>query len=251
MLATLKSEFRKLLTVRSTYLVSGFILLIVAFFSIYVFGYKQAAGIPTNGDFLQQVVYSMLGTFAIFASIISILLVAHEYRYNTILYTLTASKSRLRILFAKTLVALSYATVVGAATVVLTYFGTKLGLAIKGIDLVPQNFDLSVLAPQWLAYIWGYALVGLILALIIRGLVGSIVAFFLFPTIENILSLLLKGNTKFLPFRSLDSIAATAIGHGVPGSPNLTHMTAFLVAYGYITIFGLIACLLFMRRDAN
>lgn len=250
MLTTLKSEFRKLLTIRSTYFMSAFVLLVVSFFSVYVFGYKQAAGIPVNGDFLQQVVYSMLGTFAIFVTIVSILSVAHEYRYNTVLYTFTASGSRLRVLFAKTIVALSYATVVGAATIAATYFGTKLGLSIKGVDLVPQNFDLATLVPQWLAYIWGYALVGLILAVIIRGLVGSIVAFFLIPTIENILSLLLKGSTKYLPFRSLDAIAATAIG-AVPGSPNLTHMAAFLVSYGYIAAFGIIACILFVRRDAN
>ena len=88
------------------------------------------------------------------------------------------------------------------------------------------------------------------MAVIIRGVVGSIVAFFLIPTIENILSLLLKVNTKFMPFRALDAIAATAIG-AVPGSPNLTHMAAFLVSYGYIALFGIVACILFIRRDAS
>src|SRR5690349_8360006 len=229
MITTLKSEFRKLLTIRSTYFVSGFVLLVVAFFSIYVFGYKQAAGIPTDANFMSQAIYSMLGTFAIFATITAILIVAHEYRYNMILYSLTAARSRMRVLAAKVVVALSYATVLGTAVVILTYFGIRLGLSLKHIDLISQNFDLSILGPQWLAYIWGYALTGVILAVIIRSLVGSIVAFFLIPTIENILSLLLKGNTKFLPFRALDSIAATAIGNGVPGSPNLSHLAAFLV----------------------
>jgi hypothetical protein len=250
MINELKSEFRKLLTIRSTYFVSGFVLLVVAFFSVYVFGYKQAAGIPTNADFMAQVIYSMLGTFAIFATVTSILIVAHEYRYNTILFSLTATRSRLRVLAAKVIVALSYATIVGAATVALTYFGTRLGLAIDHVTLVAQNLNLGILLPQWLAYIWGYALVGVILAVIIRGLVGSIVAFFLIPTIENILSLILKGNTKFLPFRALDSIAATAIG-AVPGSPNLSHMSAFLVTLVYLTVFGFLAILLFTKRDAS
>ncbi len=251
MITTLKSEFRKLLTIRSTYFVSGFVLLVVAFFSVYVFGYKQAAGIPTDANFMSQVIYSMLGTFAIFATITAILIVAHEYRYNMILYSLTAARSRLRVLATKVVVALAYAAVMGTAVVTLTYFGTKLGLSLKDITLVPQNFDLSILGPQWLAYIWGYALTGIILAVIIRGLVGSIVAFFLIPTIENILSLLLKGNTRYLPFRALDAISSTQVAETIPGSPNLSHMTAFLVTLGYLGVFGLIACLLFTRRDAS
>lgn len=251
MIATLKSEFRKLLTIRSTYFVSGFVLLVVAFFSIYVFGYKQSAGIPVDSNFLAQVVYSMLGTFAIFATVTAILIVAHEYRYNMILYSFTASRSRLQVLFAKVIVALTYATVMGAVTIALTYFGTKFGLSFKDVALIPQTFDLATLVPQWTAYIWGYALLGIILAVIIRGLVGSIVAFFLIPTLENIMSLLLKGNTKYLPFRALDSIAATPIGDGIPGSPNLSHSAALLVTCIYLGVFGLIACLLFVRRDAN
>lgn len=246
-MASLKSEFRKLLTVRSTYFITGFTLLLVTFLSVYVFGYQQAAQKASSAIFMSDTLYTMLGTFVTFAAIMAILLVAHEYRYGTIMYTLTSSTGRIRILFSKTIVMLTYSTVMGLLVLAIGYFGSRFGLELKGAALAPQNFPLIEIIWQYAAYVWGYTIAGILLAVLIRGLVGSIVAFFLIPTAEGILSLILKGNTKFLPFRSLDAIAATP----VPEITTLGHTAALGVFSVYLFAFGTAALVLFVRRDAN
>lgn len=249
MLATLKSEFKKFLSVRSTYIVTGFVLVLVTFFSIYVFGYQSAALTPDNPRFLYDTVYSSIGMFVTFGAILSILLVAHEYRYNMINYTLTASRSRLRVMVAKIIVMLCYATVIGIVVAAIGYFGAKFGVGLADKVLVPQ--DLPVLEMIWRLglYVWGYILVGLIIALLIRGVVGSIVVFFLFPTAEQILSLLLKGNTKYLPFRSLESIAAT--GGSDLSLVSLTPTAAAGVFSLYLVVMLIVTAITFVKRDAS
>lgn len=250
MMATLKSEVRKLLTIRSTYFITILTLALVTFFSIYVFGYQQGSQPASSPIYMADTIYNLLGMFVTFATIIAILNVAHEYRYNLINYTFTLSRSRLRVLFSKVFVLLAYTTIIGAVTVAIAYFGSKFGLSLRGVELAPQQLPLVEVAWQYLAYSWGYVLIGIILAVIIRGVVGSIVAFFLIPTAEQILSLILKGNTKFLPFRSLDAIAATP-NPFVPDLAVLSHSAALGVFAIYLAVFGSIATYLFVTRDAN
>lgn len=249
MIASLKSEFRKLFTVRSTYILTGFTLLLVTFLSIFVFGYKESSQKAASPIFMADTLYNMLGMFVTFAVIIAILHVCHEYRYSMINYTFSSARSRLTVLMSKTIVLLGYTLVFGFITLLIAYFGAKLGLDIKNASLVPQQLELATIAWQYLSYAWGYVLTGIILGVIIRSLVGAIVASFLLPTIEGILSLILKGNTKYLPFRSLDAVAATPN----PAFPieMLPHTTALGVFSIYIVIFSAIAVFLFVRRDAG
>lgn len=249
MLASLKSEFKKLLTVRSTYLLSGFVLVLVAFLSVYVYGYQQAAIKPDNPLFMSDALYTMLGTFVTFGAIVAILLVAHEYRYNTIAYTLTASNSRLKVLGSKAIVVLAYATVMGIFVILIGYFGTKIGLSLKGSTLVPQTIDIWGTIWRYASYVWIYVLFGLIIAVLVRSVVPAIAIYFLIPIAEQILSLILKDNASFLPFQAVDAIAATS----QPGISvfTLTPLTALSVSITYIIVLSTISAVLFVRRDAN
>lgn len=252
MYSVLKSELRKLLTVRSTYFITGFMLALVTFISIYVFGYQQSLRPATDPLFLADALYNLTGTLATFVGIISILIIAHEYRYNTINYTLSASNSRLKVLLAKSIVITAYTLIVGLLLMLVSYFGLKFGLSLKDVEISPQNFEVSQIAWQYTAYALGYGFSGAILALLIRGLVGSIVAFFLIPTAEGILSLILKGNTKFLPFRALDAIAAIPPMQGLGSDITfLSHLAALGVFSIYLVIFGTFAVVSFVRRDAS
>lgn len=250
MLAALKSEYKKLLSVRSTYFVTGFMLILAVFLSVYVFGFKSTPEMTQTPSFLTGITMIALSTFTIFASIITILLVAHEYRYNTINYTFTAINSRLKVLFAKTVVALSYATVVGLAVMVVALFGTKLGLAWSGTEIAPQVYDWASLWWQALGYLWGYVFAALIIVVLVRGLVGSIVIFFVAPSIEQLLQLLLKDNVNYLPFHALDSIMPSN-GFAPGGNAALTHLTALAVFAVYVLVLGVISTVIFVRRDAN
>lgn len=252
MINSLKSELHKLLSIRSTYFITGFVLLFVGFLSIYVFGYQQASYKADNPLYMNDVLYNMLGTFITFAVIIAILHFAHEYRYNTITYTLTLTTSRLKVLISKIAVLLAYTTVVGAAVLAISYFGSKFGLSLHDVTLAPQQMQWSELAWQYVAYAWGYVLAGGILVLLIRGLVGSIVAFFLIPTLEGLLSLILKTNTKYLPFRSLDAIAATPSPAPFAADIQvLSHAAALGVFSLYLVVIGGVAVWLFVHRDAS
>src|SRR5665213_4567341 len=115
MIPALKSEFKKLLTVRSTYLLSLGFLLLVGFLAFYVQGFKN---VPTETlspiDHAKASLF-LAGTITQFANVISVaggliglLLLTHEYRYNTIVYTLSASNSRSKVLAAKIIAALTY-----------------------------------------------------------------------------------------------------------------------------------------------
>ncbi len=251
MLSTLKAEFRKLLTVRSTYFLTAGVLLLITFLSTFVFGYKQAAQKANSPIFMSDAMYTMLGTFVTFGAIIAILLVAHEYRYTTIGYTLTLNRSRLKVLLAKVITMLVYITVVGALVIAITYIGTRIGLNIRGVELVSQTLPTDLIW-KYLVYLWGYAFMGIILATLIRGVVGSIVAFFLIPTVEGMLSLLLKDNTKYLPVRALDSIPATVAPNSITaGTEMLGAGMALTLVCAYLGTSGVIAAILFVRRDAN
>lgn len=248
MTATLKSELRKLTTIRSTYLITAFVLAITSLLSFFAYGYKIDPALLASSGMVHEQLYSVISTFATFAAILSILLVAHEYRYNTIGYTLTLSKSRLKVLFSKITALLMYATVVGAAVLGAAYAASQIGLAMKGATLSPQVLSADIIW-QFLAYTWGYVLTGVIIAVLVRGLVGSIVALLLIPMAEQLLSLVLKDNTKYLPFRSLDAVAVSTT------SPApfqvLSNMAGFGVFCIYLAVLGGAAVWLFVHRDAN
>src|ERR1700744_3733974 len=103
MIATLKAEFRKLLTVRSTYVITGLVLVLVIFVAFYVEGWRlDSAGLRDPTQLAGDVTGALMIT--VFGAIVAILLMTHEYRYNTIMYTLTSSNSRSKVFISKFIV---------------------------------------------------------------------------------------------------------------------------------------------------
>jgi len=245
MLNTIKAEFRKLYTIRSTYFVSALGLVLMGFVAFYVEGFRGEASL-LQPDKIQTLMLSSANLLSIFAAIIAVLLVAHEYRYNTIMYTLTSSNSRTKVLVAKLLAILTHAlcyTVVGVALAVLLMY---IGMSFK---------DMSLYATQTIAWgdvIWrslfsvlSYAALGLLLGLLFRNVVGAFITLFMAPaTVEPLLGLLLKENVKYLPFHASDQVInSTATG--------LSHGTAALLFGGYLAVGYLVALILLLKRDAN
>lgn len=248
MLATLKSEFRKLLSIRSTYILTTLVLVAAALISYFLLGRQQEELAASNPNILYDAVYMMLALFTTFSAIIAILHITHEYRYSTIGYTLTASKSRLRVIFAKVVVLVTYGLVVGAAVALVSYFGAQAGLLSTGAQIVSQQTDWWTALWRLSAYVVGYTMVGLLLGLLVRSVVGAIVIFFTFPIAEQMMGLLLKDNTKYLPFESLEAIAATS---QFRGAEMLSYTSAIGIFAIYFAVTALIATMSFVRRDAN
>jgi ABC-2 type transport system permease protein len=244
MLAAIRSEFRKLLTVRSTYAISGIAILLTGFIAFYGMGFHSWPGDqpPTQ---LQDQVMNIISIYQIFAAIVAILLIAHEYRYNTIMYTLTISNRRLKVLFAKMLVITIYGAVITLIALGTAFPEIMLGVKASGHHLGVQHVALLSVIWRSLVFTISGALTGLVFGFLSRSVVFAIVAFFVLPTtIEPLLHGLLNISNNYLPFASQSQILTTGPGTNSP----LASAGVFLA---YLAGAWIIATVLFMRRDAN
>jgi ABC-type transport system involved in multi-copper enzyme maturation permease subunit len=247
MLAAFRSEVRKVLSLRSTYIILAFSLAMELLFAFYLTGWHTTPEALMSGNFLSSQVVSAVNALGLFAAIVAILLVTHEYRYNTIVYTLTANKSRTQVLLAKFLTVSVFAILFTALFGLLSPLLSLLAIHIRGLELGSQDIHLWSLAWRTLLAGWGYIVLAFILAVIIRIQVGAIVALFLIPaTVEQLLGLVLKQNQVYLPFSSLNILLdVQAQGN------HISYARAGSVLVAYIIIGLLISWLLFTKRDAN
>lgn len=255
MLASIKSDLRKLLTVRSTYFLTGAAMIIVALISFYAEGWKGGSeGSPAARvtDQALEVVILQSSIAVIILAIISILHIAHEYRYNTIMYTLTANVSRFKVLLSKMVSISIFALVFAAFIIGFSVACYLLGISMRDVSLPAQNIDLLAVLGRVAFYFVAYALLGLLIASIIRNLVGAIAFFFIVPnTIEGMLQAFwLKDNSKYLPFQTLDNVVMPPLNNA-PTMAQLTHGESILLSLGYLAILGVVAFVLFIRRDVN
>jgi ABC-type transport system involved in multi-copper enzyme maturation permease subunit len=250
MMAALKSEFRKLLTVRSTYIITALVIVFVALISFYFEGWRLDAAALRDPTQLAGDVTGALNV-TVFGAIIAILLMTHEYRYNTIMYTLTSSNSRSKVLLAKFVTISVYALFLAALVGVLSPTLCYLGVHAHGHALIPQTIHYGDLAWRSLFYGWGYGMAGLLLAVLTRNQVASIVALFLIPdVVEQTLGyLLLKHNTVYMPFSALTQVI-NGPSTGPTGS-NLSPAKAAGVYCIYLVVGWIVAWILFLKRDAN
>ncbi|MDB5181385.1 MAG: hypothetical protein JWP13_148 [Candidatus Saccharibacteria bacterium] len=242
MLQQVKAEYQKLVTIRSTYVILAICLALTAFISFYVIGYRQA--LPASSPrMIQDVITALLPNLVLLVSLVGILLVTHEYRYNTIMYTLTSSNSRLRVLLAKLLVVSCFTIIASLALAAIAALLTYAGAQTKGVEVVAQSIPYADLLWRFAFFSWGFAMFGLLFAYIIRSQVGTIIAFIVLPDIlTGLLSLLLKENTVYVPFSALGEVLR-------PGQ--FTPAKAATVVGIYLVVGWAVAAYLFKKRDAN
>jgi ABC-2 type transport system permease protein len=251
MMPSIRAEFRKLLTVRSTYIIIALCVLITIFFSFYLEGFRQAANV-TSADKLASEVTSAAQALGLFIALAGLLLFTHEYRYSTIMYTLTAARSRTTVLLAKIIVVSIFAIILTTIVCAAAPYLTQLGIHAKGLTLSPQTFPFRDLLTRSIFYGWGYSMLALIITAIVRSQVGAIAILFLLPGLgESLLGLLLKQNAKYLPFNALGSILRDVPSAAINSGAALSHSSATMLVLSYIIGGWLIAWVLFLRRDAN
>ena len=244
MIPAIKSEFLKLITVRSTYFILAFVLLIILFFAGYVEGYKAGPELINNPQMLGKEVINAISAVGIFCGLIAILLFSHEYRYNMIVYTMTSLRGRNQVLLAKIAVMTGFALAYGLAIAILSPLAAYMGAQLAGNDLVSQSIYYGDLLWRSWFYVWGMAMVGLLLVALTRNQVFSVVALFFIPvTVEGIATLLLKDNSIYLPFTALNSV--------INKTADISPPKAALVFMTYLLAWWAVAWILFLRRDAN
>ncbi|HEY2004130.1 MAG TPA: ABC transporter permease [Candidatus Saccharimonadia bacterium] len=246
MLLGLKSEFRKLLTIRSTYGIVAAALLIGAFVAIDSVHIDSKAALQAP-DLLANASTNTIVFIGFLLAFPGLLLMGNEYRYNTIMYTLTSSNSRLKTLLAKVITVSVFAVVTSLVASLLAPLCMILGAHLLGVGIGHQVFNYWSIIWRCAFTGWGYSIYGLILAIILRSQIGSIVTFLLVPLVgENLLMGLLRYDGKYLPFTALQSVARPA-GLGSPTTSG--HEAVVVLAY---TAVGLIvSTILFVSRDAN
>jgi len=250
MIASLRSEFRKLLSVRSTYVLTALVLALVTFIAFYVQGWRFSSMELQNPLLLENGIRSALN-IAVFGAIVAILLMTHEYRYNTIMYTLTSSNSRSGVLLSKIIVISCYAIFLALLIASWSVLMTYLGVHLHGHSFVSQTIHINDLLWRSLFYGWSYGMAGLLLAAIMRSQVGAIAALFLLPgLIEQLLGFWLKSDAVYLPFTALSQMIRSG-GTTTIGGGSLSPSKAALVFCIYLMIGWLVAWVLFLRRDAN
>lgn len=240
MLPAIRAEARKLLTIRSTYILMSIALLLVAFLTFWVFGYKAPA---TSQDVLMEAVSTGGVSISVFVAIIGILLITHEYRYNTIMYSLTASNSRSKVLAAKVLVFMAFVALFTTIVMLLSALFSWIGMYMGHEYVAAQQFYYWDTAWRTLLYVLLYGAAAVMFGTLFRHVVGAIAVFMIVPsTVEGLLSLLLKENTKYLPFTALEQIHTASLH---------APLTAALIFGAYLAGGWLLAWLLFLKRDAN
>jgi ABC-type transport system involved in multi-copper enzyme maturation permease subunit len=247
MIATLKSEFRKLLTVRSTYVIILIVLVLVSLFAGYGDGFRGSAASLKVPDLLMTESFQAIAFMGLVLAFAGLLLVGHEYRYNTIIYTLTSSNSRMKVLFAKLLAISVFAALASLLVACFAPMCALIGIHLHGHQLVPQQFDFWSVIWRCIFVGWCYAMYAFILIAIMRNQVGAIVTFLLVPLIgESILGLIFKSKQQYFPFISLQSVA---VPQRLGNHTTVTH--AVTVSLTYIAIGLIVSAFLFIRRDAN
>lgn len=246
MLTSLKAEVRKLLSVRATYVIVIIAAGIATAVCFYAQGYAADPKSLQQSNYLTIQAVGALSAVTIIGSLAGVLLLANEYRYNTILYSFTSSPSRARILLAKFIIVSVYMVVFAVLIGGLAMVSTWLGAYIKGNELGAQNIAYGDLIWRSAYYAWGFGILALALTAIIRNQVGSIMALFIIPTVlESFLELALKNNVSYLPFSALNNILFTAVE---PADNPGKHLVVSLCTIAGIWV---IACISFVKRDAN
>jgi len=269
MIPALKSEFKKLFTIRSTYLFILLALVIVGIYSFYGEGFKDSANLiqtlqhkhgPNETAalslFIAGTMTVMSHFISLFGGIIALLLITHEYRYNTITYTLAASNSRSKVLASKLLTVMGfvlvYAVMLAAYGIGMIY----LGLHFSHNILPHQDVNYVTYVGKMLFHAEGYALAALLFGTLIRNQVGSFAALIIIPgPVEGLLTLLLRHDSVYLPFMSLDQViqapsVAPVTVNDASTTGYLSPTKGALVFASYLIIGWAVAWYLFSRRDA-
>ena len=241
MLNSLRAESRKLFTIRSTYVLFALAVLLMGVITLYYATYRSEV-VP-----LVEVLHNSVSLGVLFCCFTVTLLMANEYRYSTIVHTLTSNARRGRVLLAKILAVTLFSAAYSIVLVLVTAGSYVLFLMVFGSGLPPLGTSLLPITGTLFLYFIGYALFGLIIATVVRSVVATIgIVFSMSLVIEPLLGLMvLHENAKYLPFASLDAMVGNA--HGF----SLTSGNAIAMSGIYVVAGLLVAWALFKLRDAN
>ena len=246
MLPLIRSEFRKISTVRSPWLLlaAGPLLVVAG-----VTGLVQSGG-NVHDPAVQSKALAHVALAALFTLIFGIFAVAGEYRHGTVTDTFLSTPARSRVVAAKLAVYGSAGAVAGLVSSAVAVAVTAAWWSAKG-----GSFSLSS-ADSWRTIIGGvavnaaFAAIGVGVGALLRNLAVAIAAALAWiALVEGIAGQLVgAGLARWLPFSASEAL----------GRANMTGTSGFLpqwggglVLAGYAIAFAAAAMVTTLRRDVT
>ena len=261
---TLRSEWIKLRTVRSTVWCYAIILLLTVLFGLLLtstFDSRGGGPLPADGQqaFALQVTTLSIGISQLVASVLGVLVISGEYGTGMIRSTFTAVPKRIPALIAKAVVFGIVTFVVGLVSIVLTALITA--PLLPGVGIQPDFGD-----SQYLLGLGGGALsltlVGLLslaIGAIIRNSAGAIAAslglLLVVPTVLQILASLTQTTwglnlATFLPGSASQPLYSYGAEASVTNDViSLSSLQGGLIMTAWVLVLMIVAAVLVKRRD--
>jgi ABC-2 type transport system permease protein len=248
----LAAEVRKLWTVRTTWILTGIGLVLVALSTSTLVFSELMAGPFTGSAEQVAAAVDQIGSNAIIVLVVALLAMTTEFRHGTIGRTLQLTPSRTRVLAAKLGVGVVYATAFFVVSLVvvaaLLLFGSvtrDAGLQIGG--------EVGRSLWQGLVGLALNAILGVAVGALVRSQVVAITVLLVWLfVVENLVAALWPEIGRWMPFQALNALflsdevlANVPEGMVTPLEPTLALVT-FL---GYVVVASVIAVMLLRVRD--
>ena len=246
MLPQIRTEFRKLTTIRSPWLLlaAGPLIVLAGVTGLVV------SGANVHDPAVQSRAMAHVGLAAVVALMFGILAVAGEYRHGTITDTFLSFPGRPRVIAAKLTVYGLVGAAAGLVSSAAALATTAAWWAAKG-----GTFYLSANG-TWLTLAGGvaancaFAVIGVGLGALIRNVAGAVaLALAWIALIEGIAGQLVgSGLARWLPFYASEALDRS----GIPAATRLLpQWGGGLVLLGYAATFAVVGTLVTLRRDVT
>jgi ABC-2 type transport system permease protein len=246
MLPSIRSEFRKLTSLRSPWLLlaAGPLIVVAG-----ITGLVESGG-NVHDPAVQRAALAHIGLAAILTLIFGILAIAGEYRHGTITDTFLSFPERGRVVTAKLAVYALVGAAAGLVSAVVAVAVTAAWWAAKGSTLHLSAGGTWRTVAGGVAVNAAFAAIGVGLGALVRNVVVAVAAALAWiALIEGIVGQLLgSGLARWLPF-----YASEALGRASIFGPSrlLPQWGAALVLLGYAAAFATAAAVTTLKRDVT
>jgi ABC-2 type transport system permease protein len=241
----IRSEFRKITSVRSPWLLlaAGPLIVVAG-----VTGLIQSGG-NVHDPAVQRQALAHAGLAAIVTLLFGIVAVAGEYRHGSITDTFLSCPDRRRVIAAKLAVYGLAGAAAGLVSSAVAVAVTAAWWAAKGGSFQLSGTDTWLTLGGGLAACFAFAVIGVGLGALVRNLVGAVaLALAWIALVEAIVGQLIgSGLARWLPYYASEALDRTDLG----GARLLPQWAGGLVLLGYAVVFAGAAVVTTLRRDVT
>lgn len=251
MIALLRSEFRKVATIKLWW---GMLLGSMAVAALSVIaqiatnGLRNNPAAPLNNPVTQRSVFSSAVSGYIFSVVVGIILITTEYRHFTSRPTFLIEPRRARVIAAKLLVAAGVGLLYGVACVAVSVAVTVPWLSAKGISIAWAANGLIVVMLGALGAVAIFAVVGVGVGVLFRNQISAVITTlaYLF-VVEPLIAVIpiLKEAYPYLPGAAANALTGVSRNQALL----LPNWQGGLLLLGWGLLFAALGWVLTVQRD--